>query len=111
MTKEQQDLIWAYLPKEVRNRIISVYFCKTDKSNTLSDYSKGYIDALVHTYGKHNLTSDTEPEEMLMVNRKKVQEYKAEVDYNLVRTFSSERFKEYWRGQQTALDKLFGKGT
>lgn len=63
MTKEQQDIAWAGLPKDARNQIISSYFCKRD-SNT--EYNKGYVDAILHIYGIHNLTSDTEPEEILL---------------------------------------------
>lgn len=70
MTKEQQDLAWACLPKEARNQKISTYFCKRDSD---TEYNKGYVDAILHIYGHHNLTSDTEPEEMLMVRRKSIQ--------------------------------------
>lgn len=66
MNKEQQNLTWACLPKEARNQIISTYFCKRDSD---TEYNKGYVDAILHIYGIHNLTSDTEPEEMLMVKR------------------------------------------
>ena len=77
MNKEQQDLAWQGLTKEERQKIISVYACKYDSQKP---YNEGYRDALRQLYGHHNLTSDTEPEEMLMVSRIEVQEaYKAVV--------------------------------
>ena len=62
MTIEQQDLAWACLPKEKREEARILY--KTQR------YDARY--ALICLYGKHNLTSDTEPEEMLMVSKKQV---------------------------------------
>ena len=66
MIKDQQEIAWVCLPKDARNQIISSYFCKRESD---TEYNKGYVDAMLHIYGIHNLTSDTEPEEMLMVER------------------------------------------
>lgn len=69
MTKEQQDLSWASLPKEVREEIRNRY--------------KGWIESLSmelevilysDLFGAHNLTSDTEPPELLFVEREKIVE-------------------------------------
>ena len=81
MNKEQQDLAWACLPKEARNNILSDYEYHLKRYEAVKrQHSKGVIDALEDLFGKDNLTSDTEPEEMLMVSRSEVQEaYKAVV--------------------------------
>ena len=72
MNKEQQDLAWACLSKEAREYISYSY------QNSLCDsWSENLLEEI---YGEHNLISDTEPEEMLMVSRIEVQEtYKAVV--------------------------------
>ena len=67
MTTEQQDLAWACLPKEARDYISEEYINAPN-----SEWHKGYISALENIFGSHNLTSDTEPEEMLMVSKKQV---------------------------------------
>lgn len=71
MTKEQQGLAWACLTKGMRQVCRNLY-------NTSGDGNVNYLlDELFH---HNNLTSDTEPEEMLMVSRIEVQEaYKAVV--------------------------------
>ena len=51
---------------------------------------------------------DTNGTEYLCVERKKVQEYKADVDYGCNGTFNSDYDKGYWFGQCAALDRLFG---
>lgn len=66
MEKATQDLAWACLPKEERNKIISAYACNRTSGN---QYNMGYSDALRQLYGDLNLTSDTEPEEMLYCSR------------------------------------------
>lgn len=59
MNKEQQDLAWACLPKEVRDYIRKDYndFCRRYKENN-SNLSRGAIDTLEDLFGKHNLTSN-----------------------------------------------------
>lgn len=100
MTKDQQDLAWACLPKETRDKVISVYACKSGKH----PYDEGYKDALRQLYGHHNLISDTEPEEMLMVARSNViRKYKfADI------CDKDHPDKKYWDGAKYTLTKLFG---
>ena len=79
MTKELQDLTWACAPKEFRDSIKHIY----NRFNTATclESFKEARDLLKALYGHHNLTSSTEPEEMLMVERKKVIEiYNPEYD-------------------------------
>lgn len=59
------------------------------------------------TLGVFTKASDARLEEMLMVERKKVQEYKADVDYGCAGNFNSDYDKGYWYGQCAALDRLF----
>lgn len=59
MNKELQDKVWACLPKEARDEIKRLYIdgVKQHKINRIAIYKS--------LFGRHNLTSDTEPEEML----------------------------------------------
>ena len=65
MTKEQQDLAWKCLPKEVREKIKGFYIDNA--------FSIEQDESLEWLFGKGNLTSDTEPEEMLTVSRSMIQ--------------------------------------
>lgn len=71
MTKDQQDLAWACLPKETRDQIRDIV-----KTSGMGIH--GMFDLV---FGG-NVTSDTEPEEMLMVKREIIQEaYKHHLKY------------------------------
>ena len=65
MTKEQQNLAWACLPKEARDNIGYSY-----KNSPCGSWEENLFEEI---YGEHNLTSDTEPEEMLTVSRSMIQ--------------------------------------
>lgn len=82
MNKELQDLAWRSLPKEFKEEVKKYY-------HTLHEQCKDYdglhlenakakvqerIVTLEYFFGKHNLTSDAEGEEMLTCERSKVQE-------------------------------------
>lgn len=75
MSVELQNKNWACMPKVTRDRIISTYFCKSDSSNRISDYNKGYIDALIHICGQHNLTSHIEPSELIFAEKQKTRDF------------------------------------
>lgn len=68
MTKEQQDLAWAVLPKEFKEEV------KKEYKNALrfNEYAHECV-VFRNLFGHHNLTSDAEGEEMLYVSRKKAQ--------------------------------------
>ncbi|MDE5976278.1 MAG: hypothetical protein K2G69_07000, partial [Muribaculaceae bacterium] len=104
MNKETQDLAWVCLPKEVREEMKETLYDIT----VVDDFHKGYKQALYDFFGHHNLTSDTEPEEMLMVERKKViSKYKsAERDYESAKDSSIK--KVYSFGRKSLLKYLFG---
>lgn len=70
MTKELQDHVWSILPKEF-------------KLEVKKEYRKGYVcetlTMLITLFGRHNLTSDAEGEEILTVPRKDIVELFQEV--------------------------------
>lgn len=67
MDKKLQDLAWACLPREFREEV--------KKYLTHYRYALNTHEAIInHIFGKHNLTSDADGEEMLCVSRKRVQE-------------------------------------
>ncbi|MDE7180072.1 MAG: hypothetical protein K2N88_02605 [Muribaculaceae bacterium] len=99
MTKEQQDLAWACLPKETRDEIKFYYqhcSCGSEMESMLEDL-----------FGSHNLTSNTEPEEMLRVERKKVQQLHEEYK-NLITPTTCPVDKAAYGGVLLALQTLFG---
>lgn len=65
MNKELQNKAWAVLPKEFREEVKKLYTDVLDaiKSDDPDDRKWGYyrINLLEDLFGKHNLTSDTEP--------------------------------------------------
>ena len=65
MDRTTQDLAWGCLPREFREEV------KKEWRHTDSNTTKRTLEDL---YGLHNLTSDAEGEEMLIVPRSKVQE-------------------------------------
>lgn len=80
MTKEQQDLTWKCLPKEVRKEIKEYYqiLCNQKEEyinlhfeNACSKVQERMV-TLEYLFDKDNITSNTEIEEMLVVERSKV---------------------------------------
>ena len=69
MNKDLQNKAWASLPAEFRKEVREMYA----QAENAPDYEQTAI-TLHDLFGHENLKSDTEPEEMLMVERKKVQE-------------------------------------
>lgn len=68
MNKELQDLAWACVPKAFRDAVRQ----KVEYYNNPARRNRGYYRCLVDFFGLHNLTSDAEGEEMLMVPRKDI---------------------------------------
>lgn len=66
MNKELIDRAWACLPKEFKEEV-------------KKEYRKGYVcetlTMFITLFGRHNLTSDAEGEEMLTVSRNNVMAY------------------------------------
>ena len=116
MKKDIQDRIWQCLPKEARGEIKTTYYINL---NGNENYSKSAIwnegsaclarlKLLEYLFGKHNITSDTEPEdEMLFYPRKDVQEFYAEICKTIVRSQNT-NMRIYSQGKIIALKSLFG---
>lgn len=71
MDKELQDHAWSILPKEFKEEVNEIYL------NAVVRHPCGYnhkTDLLKYLFGRHNLTSDAEGEEMLCVKASKVRE-------------------------------------
>ena len=103
MTKEQQDKAWASLPKETREDIRSSYLeMMNDPEGKITELF------LAEIFGHHNLISNTEPEEILMVERKKIIELYA----NLTETYLQEsiplQVEASIGSRLTMLEELFG---
>lgn len=73
MDKELIDRTWACLPREFREEVKKIYNADAPlvfpEENELLDY----------IFGEHNLTSDAEGEEMLMVSRKQIDVLQGEI--------------------------------
>ena len=67
MNKEQQDLAWASLPKEARENISYSY-----QNSPCGSWVESLFEEI---YGEHNLTSDTEPEELIFAPKWRVEQY------------------------------------
>lgn len=80
MNKELQDLAWSLLPKEFKEEVKRIWSVEVDCANKYkSEMHKNRTDLLYELFGEHlhwqnNLTSDAEGEEMLMVEKRKVQD-------------------------------------
>ena len=115
--KGLQDHVWNHcLPKEFREavkRVANIFSRRTSgilgRERTLAET---FLNEFIDLFGRHNLTSDAEGEEMLMVSRKKVQEMYA--DFDAISTAPHrptdyiENVYEYADGVTIALDYLFG---
>lgn len=110
MTKEEQDKSWISLSKEARQYIREEY----DKTLSLprkEQYELGVLHTFENIFGFHNLTSNVEPEEMLMVNRNFIIDYYKAVkskkwyyeDGSLV------RMMEQQEGKIIAMKHIFGE--
>lgn len=80
MNTELQNKAWSILPKEFKEEVKDCY--KTVKAQYRENFHLEVKAALIreriimleYLFGHHNLTSDAEGEEMLIISRKEVQE-------------------------------------
>lgn len=110
--KELQDHVWNHcLPKEFREavkRVANNFSRRTSgilgRERTLAET---FLNEFIDLFGRHNLTSDAEGEEMLTVSRKRVQGL-----YTLYQTYKQEERPivedGYYDGEMNALKMLFG---
>lgn len=113
MNKELQDLVWSILPKEFREEVKKIYqdltvdydkYAKEDAWDTANAiYSK--ICILREVFGWNNLTSDADGEEMLTVEKGKVQFMFDGLDSTRV---NDEYDRGYKAGKEFILHGLFG---
>lgn len=87
MDKKLQDLAWSLLPKEFKGEVKKLYVeieVELSKEKGATDNRtwqfRGMKSLLAYLFGKHNLTSDAEGEEMLTVSRKRVQNIYAQCE-------------------------------
>lgn len=73
MNKELIDRAWACLPREFKEEVKYEYN-KTKTKKIKKECDLGFLNAHEGMFGVHNLTSDAEGEEMLIVSRKRVQD-------------------------------------
>ena len=104
MTKEIQDRTWASLPKEAREEIRLIFLMPSKY-----DYPQSIRRCLLDIYGD-NITSDTEPEEVLVVKRSfLITQYKEakEREKQEVENGAIEMASQYL-GMQRIMNILFG---
>lgn len=94
MTKEQQDIAWACLPKEAREEIRDIV-----KTSGMGIH--GMFDLV---FGG-NVTLDTEPEEMLCISRREII---CKANAYMTWTGRGNYEAAYIRGKFDLLDELFG---
>lgn len=105
MDKKLQDLAWSILPKEFKEEVKKSY--RYYSCMAKDQYDCGIMDTIETIFGKHNLTSDAEGEEMLYVPRKKVIQRYADTIKGLDGNISNS--EEYFlNGKLTILKNLFG---
>lgn len=119
MTKELQNYVWSILPKEFKEEVKKLAQYYSRHVSALFGMERQRADKFycefVSLFGKHNLTSDAEGEEMLTVPRNKVQELyaKAKDIYDLytnatcINSLESHAI-DISTGKMKILDTLFG---
>ena len=104
MTKEQQDLLWACLPKEARDYIRKQYYSLGYLIvNDKSDIAPHKATLLEDIFGEHNLTSKAEPEGTMEEKELNLCE--------LLKGCEGERFYLLSRGYTTLKEIIWNKDT
>lgn len=104
MDKTLQTTVWNCLPKEFKEEVKKIYSSWT---NPMAVGFESHIITCEYIFGKHNLTSDAEEEEMLYVSRKRVQELYNKFEHafdNVV----SDNLMGHYRAKIGLLKALFG---
>lgn len=102
MTKEQQDLSWQCLPKEAREEIKKLF----NKADITDNFTA--MGVFLKIFGHHNLTSDTEPSELLFVEMNKVIDKYAELFWNRASYLDSSSEAMQCQACLDVLKSLFG---
>lgn len=73
MDKKLQDLVWSILPKWFKEEVKKVARIYSGRTSALfgaeRHLANKFLDEFIGIFGRHNLTSDAEGEEMLTCNR------------------------------------------
>lgn len=73
MDKKLQDLVWSILPKWFKEEVKKVARIYSGRTSALfgaeRHLANKFLDEFIGLFGRHNLTSDAEGEEMLTCNR------------------------------------------
>lgn len=94
MVLEIQNKTWAQLPIEFRNEIRRLY--KHGKKHR----KRGRIAIYESLFGKHNILSESEPEELLIVKRYDIILNQNNNDYKARKTaYTDEYGKGFWEGE------------
>lgn len=107
MDKELIDRTWSALPKEFKEEVKYEYRRVATKA-TKDEYDLGFMHAHEGMFGIHNLTSDVEGEEMLMVSRKRVQEIYTQNQNEIIRENVSSSDKDCYETVNEVLKTLYG---
>lgn len=102
MNKELQDYVWACLPKEFKEEVKKIWEHENKELVPIDA-----LTALNGLFGRHNLTSDAEGEEMLTVSRKRVQELYNKFNHSFDNVVSDNLIGHY-RAKIGLLRVLFG---
>lgn len=107
MTKELQDLAWSILPKEFKEEVKKYLATYKSAINT-------HDNVINYIFGEHNLTSDTEGEEILTCE-KSIAQYMVKSAIRSIQihdfegnTKASQNMATFNQGIKFALDQLFG---
>lgn len=105
MNKELQDIAWKVLPKEFKTHVKWVY----EGSIEVDEYNEGYNTALEGLFGIHNLTSDVEEEEMLIISRREIQQLVVANDIVILKAAGIDNIETIQaKTVNTILNRLFG---
>lgn len=118
MNKELIDRTWSILPKEFKEevkRVANIFSRRTSGmlggERTLADT---FLNEFIDLFGLHNLTSDTEGEEMLYCDKSVVQSMAKSAIHSIQihdykgNTIASQNMATFNRGIKHALESLFG---
>lgn len=97
--KATQDLSWACLPKETRGKAKKYY--KYAGEDSIEK------EVLQDLFGHHNLTSDTEPSELIYADRQKTRDFIGAL-YENARKSGSESELQAYQMAINYLEELFG---
>lgn len=109
MNKELSDRVWKILPKEFKEEVKYEYN-KTKTKKIKKECDLGFLNAHEGMFGLHNLTSDAEGEDMLIVESSLVKEYykKAKEVKKEALHIYSQRVADKYHGICEAIEMLFG---